>query len=99
MLEKLAKHSYFCYLDGYSGFFQISIHHSDQEKTTFTCPYDVFTYRRMPVGLCNTPAIFQKCMMAIFSDFIENTMEVFKDDFSVYDSIFNNYLANLSKVL
>lgn len=43
MLERLARHSYFCYLDGCSGFFQNSIHPDDQEKTTFTCPYGTFS--------------------------------------------------------
>ncbi|WVZ80990.1 LOW QUALITY PROTEIN: hypothetical protein U9M48_028419 [Paspalum notatum var. saurae] len=65
-----------------TGFFQIPIHPEDQHKTTFTCPYGTFAYRRMPFGLCNTPASFQRCMMAIFSDFIEDIMEVFMDDFS-----------------
>ena len=99
MLERLANHSYFCFLDGYSGFFQIPIHPSDQEKTTFTCPYGTFAYRRMPFGLCNAPGTFQRCMMAIFSDLIENIMEVFMDDFSVYGSSFDACLANLSRVL
>jgi len=99
MLERLANHAYFCYLDGYSGFFQIPIHPDDQEKTTFTCPYGTFAYRRMPFGLCNAPATFQRCMMAIFSDLIENIMEVFMDDFSVYGTSFDSCLANLSKVL
>ena len=99
LLERLAKHTYFCYLDGYSGFFQIPIHPQDQEKTTFTCPYGTFAYRRMPFGLCNAPATFQRAMMAIFSDYIENIMEVFMDDFSVYGVSFDNCLTNLSKVL
>ncbi|CAM8973323.1 unnamed protein product [Rhodiola kirilowii] len=99
MLERLANHEYFCYLDGYSGFFQIPIHPSDQEKTTFTCPYGTYAYRRMPFGLCNAPGTFQRCMMAIFSDFIENTMEVFMDDFSVYGSFYDSCLENLSRVL
>jgi RNase H-like domain found in reverse transcriptase/Reverse transcriptase (RNA-dependent DNA polymerase) len=99
MLERLAKHTHFCYLDGYSGFFQIPIHPSDQEKTTFTCPYGTFAYRRMPFGLCNAPATFQRAMMAIFSEFIEDIMEVFMDDFSVYGMSFDECLANLSKVL
>ncbi|CAM8975388.1 unnamed protein product [Rhodiola kirilowii] len=99
MLERLAKHKFFCYLNGYSGFFQIPIHPEDKEKTTFTCPFGTFTYRHMPFGLCNAPATFQCCMMAIFSDFLENTMEVFMDDFSVYGSSFDSCLSNLTDVL
>ncbi|GJS85923.1 reverse transcriptase domain-containing protein [Tanacetum coccineum] len=67
------------------GFFQIPIALEDQEKTTFTCPYRTFAYRRMPFGLCNAPATFQRCMMAIFHDMVEDFMEVFMDDFSVFD--------------
>nr|GEV30520.1 hypothetical protein [Tanacetum cinerariifolium] len=50
----------------YDGFFQTPITPEDQEKTTFTCPYGTFAYRRMPFGLCNAPATFQICMTAIF---------------------------------
>ena len=99
MLERLACHKFFCYLDGYSGFMQIPIHPEDQEKTTFTCPYGTFAYRRMPFGLCNAPATFQRCMMAIFSEFLESIMEVFMDDFSVYGSDYDECLDNLSRVL
>lgn len=52
-LERLAKHSHFCYLDGYCGFSQIVVHPEDQLKTTFTCPFRLYAYRRMPFGLCN----------------------------------------------
>ncbi|CAN6691797.1 unnamed protein product [Malus baccata var. baccata] len=60
MLERLAGHSHYCFLDGYSGYNQIAVASEDQEKTTFTCPFGTFAYRRMPFGLCNTPATFQK---------------------------------------
>ncbi|CAA7025185.1 unnamed protein product [Microthlaspi erraticum] len=99
MLERLANHQYYCFLDGYSGFFQIPIHPDDQEKTTFTCPYGTYAYRRMPFGLCNAPATFQRCMMSIFTDLIEEIMEVFMDDFSVYGSSFESCLGNLGRVL
>lgn len=52
MLEHLARHSYFCYLDEYSGFFQIPVHPEDQENTTFTCPYGTFVYCQMLFRLC-----------------------------------------------
>nr|GEY80492.1 reverse transcriptase domain-containing protein [Tanacetum cinerariifolium] len=56
-------------------YFQIPIDPKDQEKTTFTCPYGTFAYKHMPFGLCNAPGTFQRCMMAIFHDMIEQTME------------------------
>ena len=71
----------------------------DQEKTTFTCPYGIFAFKRMSFGLCKAPATFQRCMTSIFSDLIENIMEVFMDDFSVYGCSFDNCLTNLEVVL
>jgi hypothetical protein len=99
MLEMLAKHSYFCFLDGYSSFMQIPIHPDAQQKTTFTCPYGTFAYRKMPFGLCNAPTTFQRCMTAILSNFIEEIMEVFMDDFSVHGTCFERCLKILEKVL
>nr|GEV60960.1 reverse transcriptase domain-containing protein [Tanacetum cinerariifolium] len=58
MLERLAGNEYYCFLDGFFGYFQIPIDPRDQEKTTFTCPYGTIAYRRMPFGLCNAPGTF-----------------------------------------
>ena len=59
MLERLSKHTHFCFLDGYSGFSQIPVSQPGQEKTIFTCPFGTYAYRRMPFGFCNAPATFQ----------------------------------------
>ncbi|GJT77437.1 reverse transcriptase domain-containing protein [Tanacetum coccineum] len=99
MLERLAGNEYYCFLDGFSGYFQIPIDPLDQEKTTFTCPYGTFAYRRMPFGLCNAPGTFQRCMVAIFHDMIEKTMEVFMDDFLVFGDSFSSCLSHLDKML
>jgi len=77
MLEKLVGHEYCYFLDGYSGYNQIVVAPEDEEKTTFTWPYGVFGYRRMPFGLYNAPATFQRCMHSIFSDLVENCIKKF----------------------
>ena len=99
MLDRLARHAYYCFLDGYSGYNQIAIAPKDQEKTTFTCPYGTFTFHRMPFGLCNAPATFQRCMMVIFSNMVEDIIEIFMDDFSMFGSSFETCLKNLAMVL
>jgi hypothetical protein len=99
MLEQLAKHSFFYFLDGYLRYHQIPIHFNDQSKTTFTCPYGMYTYCRMSFRSCNALALFQWCMMSIFSDMIELIMEVFVDNFLVYGKTFDHCLENLDKVL
>ncbi|RDX82621.1 Retrovirus-related Pol polyprotein from transposon 17.6, partial [Mucuna pruriens] len=115
MLEKLAGKSHYCFLDGFSGYMQIHIAPEDQHKTTFTCPFGTFAYTRMPFGLYNAPSTFQRCMMSIFSDLLQDCMEVFMDDstvytnsfeaclfmddFTVYTDSFEACLSNLSKEL
>nr|GEZ88841.1 reverse transcriptase domain-containing protein [Tanacetum cinerariifolium] len=99
MLERLAGNQYYCFLDGFSGYFQIPIDPKDQEKTTFTCLYGMFAYRCMPFELCNAPGTFQRCMMDIFHDMIEKTMEVFMDDFSVFGNSFQSCLSHLERML
>ncbi|GKE11153.1 reverse transcriptase domain-containing protein [Tanacetum coccineum] len=71
----------------------------DQEKTTFTCPFGIYTYRQMPFGLSNASATFQRCMLAIFHDMIEDSVKVFMDDFSVFGNSFDKCLNNLDKML
>ncbi|KAL6347406.1 hypothetical protein AAG906_018616 [Vitis piasezkii] len=99
VLERVSGHPFYCFLDGYSGYFQIEIAVEDQEKTTFTCPFGTYAYRRMPFGLCNAPATFQRCMLSIFSDMVERIMEVFMDDITVYGTSFEDCLSHLEDVL
>ncbi|GJT55112.1 RNA-directed DNA polymerase [Tanacetum coccineum] len=99
MLERLAEHEYYCFLDGFSRYFQILVAPEDQEKTTFNCPYGTMAYKRMPFGLCNAPTTFQHYMMAIFHELIEDSMEIFMNDFSISGSSFDHCLQNLEKML
>lgn len=83
MLKHMDKHLYLYYLDGYLRYFLI--HPSDQEKTTFTFLYGTYTYKKIPFGIYNAPMSFQRCMMSIFSYFLEDVMEVFLDNFPSMD--------------
>ncbi|GFZ00847.1 hypothetical protein Acr_14g0004820 [Actinidia rufa] len=89
VLERVAGRAYYCFLDGYSGYNQLEIAMNDQDKTIFTCPF----------GLYNAPATFQRCMISIFSDMVEQIWEVFMDDFSVYGDSYDQCFENLGSVL
>jgi hypothetical protein len=99
ILERVASLKFYYFLDGYSGYNQIKIALEDQEKTTFTCPFGTFAYRRMPFILYNAPNTFQRCMLSIFSDMVERFLEIFMDDFFVFGDSFDDCLTNLEKVL
>nr|GEV50237.1 ribonuclease H-like domain-containing protein [Tanacetum cinerariifolium] len=71
MLERLAGNLYYCFLDGFFGYFQIPIDLKDQEKTTFAFPYGTFAYRRMPFGLCNAPGTFQRSCLSNFEKMLK----------------------------
>ena len=74
MLDRLFGNEYLFFLDGYLRYNQIAIAPEDQEKTTFTCPYVTFAFRRMPFGLCNASGTFQRCMIVIFLDLVEKSI-------------------------
>jgi hypothetical protein len=99
ILDRVASHEFYCFLNGYLGYNQIEIALEDQEKTTFTYQFGTFAYQRMPFRLCNASATFQRCMLSIFSDMVERFLEIFMDDFSVFGDSFDDCLTNLAKVL
>ena len=59
----------------------------------------MLAYHMMPFGLCNGPATFQKCMMAIFDVLVDNIMEIFMDNFSVFGYSFVIFIHNLARIL
>ena len=99
IVDRLAGHPHYCFLDGYFCYNQIAIALEDQEKITFTCPYGSYAFKRMPFGLYNELATFQRCMISIFSHLVEEIAEIFMDDFFMYGYSFENLLENLSILL
>jgi len=92
MLEGLAGQAYYCFLDGYSNYSQIIVDPLEPKKIAFTCPLGIFAHRKMSFGMFNAPSTFQRCMLSIFSDLIEKSIVVFMDDFSIFDSSFDDCL-------
>jgi len=99
VLDTLAGKKFFSFLDGFSEYNQIQIAPEDQDKTTFTCPWGTFAYRVLPFCLCNAPATFQRDVLSIFADLINEGLEVYMDDFTPYEDDFDPALDTLEKVL
>ena len=95
----MAGKKFFSFLDGFSGYNQIQIAPEDQDKTTFTYPWGTFAYRVLPFGLCNAPATFKRAILSVFSDLINEVLEVYMDDFTPYEDDFKPALQMLEKVL
>ena len=99
LLKRVSGHPFYYFLNGYSGYIQIDIATEDQEKTTFSCLFGTYAYRRIPFGLYNAPTTFQRCMLSIFGDMVEHIMEVYMDDITIYWGTFEECLANVETVL
>jgi len=99
VLDTLAGNKFFSFLDGFGGYNQIQIAPEDQDKTTFTCPWGTFSYRVLHFGLCNVPATFQRDILSIFADLINEGLEVYMGDFTSYEDSFDPALDTLEKVI
>eukprot|EP00253_Pinus_taeda_P026227 PITA_26227 len=99
VLDSLSGKRFFSFLDGFSGYNQIKIAPQDQDKTTFTSPWGTFAYKVLPFGLCNAPTTFQRAVIGIFSNMLNDSLEIFMDDFTPYGVTFKDALQNLEKVL
>jgi hypothetical protein len=81
------------------GIIRSKLHPKTKDKTTFTSPWGTFAYRVLPFGLCNAPTTFQRAVIRIFSDMLNDSMEIFMDDFTPYGVSFQEALQNLEKIL
>ena len=84
ILDKVCGSELYSFMDGYSGYYQIPIRAKDQDKTTFTTDWGTFAFKKMPFGLCNAPATFQRLMNDTFQEYLRKFLEIFMDDFCVH---------------
>ena len=96
ILDKVTGSELYTFMDGYSGYHQIPIREQDQDKTTFTTDWGTYAFKRMPFGLCNAPATFQRLMTMTFQDFLRVFLEIFMDDFCVH-GVRVDHLTHLRK--
>lgn len=99
ILDNLGKSIYFTTLDLKSGFHQIEMDPDHQHKTAFSTSQGHFEFTRMPFGLKNAPATFQRAMNSILSNYIGNICYVYLDDIIIVGHNLKNHLENVSKVL
>ena len=86
-------------LDGFSGYNQVLVHPDDQLKTTFTTPWGTFMYVKMPFGLMNVSATFQRAMDIAFSEEIGYFIVIYLDYITVYYKTDEEHLIHLRKFL
>lgn len=85
-------------LDGYSGYNQISVHEDDRDKTAFTTPWGTFHYAKIPFGLKNVGATFQRAMDLAFADEKDVFLVVYLDDLTVFSKSDEEHMHHLKIV-
>jgi hypothetical protein len=84
-------------LDGFSGYNQIMVHLDDQEKTMFTTPWGTFMYAKIPFGLMNAGAMFQRDMDIDFFDEEDKFIVIYLDDITVYSTLDEEHIKHLRR--
>lgn len=97
-LTSLTQAEWYSTLDFASGYWQVGVEESDKEKTVFTTPFGLFEFARMPFGLCNAPATFQRLMQRCLGKQLAESVLVYLDDVIVYSKNFTEHLDHLETV-
>jgi hypothetical protein len=98
ILQKVVGSSRISLLDGFSSYNQVLVHPEDQEKTNFTTPWGTFMYVKMPFGLMNVGATFQRAMYIAFVDETRRFTVIYLDDVTVYSKSNEEHLLHLRRV-
>ena len=96
VLDTVAGHEVYSFLDGYSGYHQLKIAEEDRHLTAFVTDWGAFICIVMPFGLKNAPGSYQRTVNKAFREYIDDFMKVFPDDFNVYSDL-DSHLGKLWK--
>ena len=97
--DSLGDAEYFSTLDTNTGFWQIEVAEEDRDKTTFSCHVGMYRFLRMPFGLVNAPATFQRAMDIILSEVRWESVLVYLDDVIIFSRSFEEHVKHLDLVL
>jgi ribonuclease HI len=97
MLQKVSGSKVMSFIDGFSGYNQIAVHPEDREKTAFTTPWGTFMYEKMPFGLMNAGATFQRAMDIAFIGEKDKFVLIYLDDITVFSNSHELHLQHLRK--
>eukprot|EP00253_Pinus_taeda_P013134 PITA_13134 len=98
ILQSVAGSELMSFLDGFSGYNQVLVHPDDQLKTTFRTKWGTYAYQKMPFGLINAGATFQRAMDTDFRGFINRTVVIYLDDITVFSKERSNHLHDLNQI-
>src|SRR5260364_278106 len=98
LLEVFGYAAWFSSLDLMSGYWQVYMKKSDQEKTAFAATFGTYEFLVMPFGLCNAPATFQRLMNQVLADLLKKFVVVYLDDIIIYSTTFNEHMMHLTAV-
>ena len=98
ILQRVVGSSRISLLDGFSGYNQVLVHPDDQDKTAFTTPWGTFMYVKIPFGLMNAGATFQRAMEIEFVDDIGYFIVIYLDGITMFSKTNEEHLAHLRRV-
>ncbi|XP_062416225.1 uncharacterized protein LOC134107905 [Pungitius pungitius] len=97
-LTSLKQAAWYSTLDLASGYWQVDVDPRDREKTAFTTPLGLYEFQRMPFGLCNAPATFQRLMQRCLGGQVHDSLLIYLDDVVVYSPDFDTHIHHLEQV-
>ena len=98
ILQAVARSEFMSFLDGFSGYNQVLVHPDDQLKTIFRTKWGTYAYQKMPFGLINAGATFQRAMDITFKGLVNKSVVIYLDDITVYSKKRSNHLRDLKQI-
>ena len=97
LLYRMAGAKYFSLMDLQSGYWQVGMHPNSIEKTAFITPDGLFQFRKMPFGLCNSPARFMRLVDNVYNKWED--CSPYMDDVAVHDPATEGHHTKMERVL